>query len=72
MNSWEKKGVKLLKRRFFAAMQDGFLEVGTRTKQGNLRVAEIPLFYSRWQNGWFKVKSATKSIIYNDAFCFSH
>jgi len=43
-----------------------------RTKQGNLRVAEIPLFYSRWQNGWFKVKSATKSIIYNDAFCFSH
>ncbi|EAY8012588.1 hypothetical protein ASL67_22030 [Salmonella enterica] len=41
-----------------------------RTEQGNLRVAEIPLFYSKWQNGWFKVKIAKKSIIYDDAFGF--
>lgn len=31
-----------------------------RTEQGNLRVAEIPLFYSKWQNGRFKVKIAKK------------
>jgi len=34
MNSWEKKGVKLLKRRFFAAMQDSFLEVGAVQNRG--------------------------------------
>lgn len=32
-----------------------------RTEQGNLRVAEIPLFYSKWQNGRFKVKIAKKA-----------
>ncbi|MGL5239863.1 MAG: hypothetical protein ACRC85_03545, partial [Kluyvera ascorbata] len=33
-NSWEKKRAKLLKRRFFVAMQDGFLEVGAVQKRG--------------------------------------
>ncbi|GKW07850.1 hypothetical protein PEC301889_23330 [Pectobacterium carotovorum subsp. carotovorum] len=41
-------------------MQDGFLEVGAVQNRGNLRVAEIPLFYSKWQNGRFKVKIAKK------------
>ncbi|MCW7148199.1 hypothetical protein OHC64_12400 [Escherichia coli] len=30
------------------------------TEQGNLRVAEIPLFYSKCKNGRFKVKIAQK------------
>ncbi|KLQ51320.1 hypothetical protein ABF70_06565, partial [Enterobacter hormaechei subsp. steigerwaltii] len=33
-NTWEKKGVRLLKRRFFAAMQDGSLEVGALQNRG--------------------------------------
>jgi hypothetical protein len=31
------------------------------TEKGNLRVAEIPLFYSKCQNGRFKVKIAKKA-----------
>ncbi|MGQ7113902.1 hypothetical protein ACUOFC_47010, partial [Escherichia sp. TWPC-MK] len=38
------------------------------TEQGNLRVAEIPLFYSKCKNGRFKVKIAKKSTIYTSAF----
>jgi hypothetical protein len=30
------------------------------TEQGNLRVAEIPLFYNKCKNGRFKVKIAKK------------
>ena len=39
-----------------------------RTEKGNLRVAEIPPFYSKCQNARFKVKIAKKSTIHNDAF----
>lgn len=38
------------------------------TEKGNLRVAEIPPFYSKCQNARFKVKIAKKSTIRNDAF----
>lgn len=31
------------------------------TEQGNLRVAEIPPFYSKYQNGRFKVKIEKKA-----------
>lgn len=57
-NTWEKKGVRLLKRRFLAAMQDGSLEVGAVQNRGTWEYLKFPYFaegmstvaaISRWE-----------------------